>query len=399
MSMPAATAPRTVLAAALAAMLGALPVWLVSATSVLLRDELGLTEARLGVAVSTYFVVSAAAAWPSGRLADRLGARRALAAAVALTSAVVVALVTLAGDWWHVAGLLGVAGVASALVQPATNVAVVGGVSSGRQGLALGIKQAAIPAATLAAGAAVPTIALVAGWRAALALPLVLAVGFAGLWPALPAGRASGARLAETDGGGRGRVPLLVLTLAAGLGVAATISASAFLVPALVDGGLGPGTAGWILSGASLAGVTVRVASGWTADRVGGSGLPGVAALMAAGSVGALMVATVDATPLIALGAALMLGAGWGWNGLFILSVVRAFPASPGRATGLTQVGVRAGGAVGPSLFGLAAVDGALRTGYLAVAGALLAGAVAMAWGRRRLPAPATAPARARLER
>jgi MFS family permease len=368
-------------------MLSALPVWITSAVAVLMRDEIALTEPRLGIAVSVYFAVSALLSWPSGRLADHVGARATLTAAMGCSVLAVLGIVLVASHWTHVVALLGLAGVASALVQPATNLAIVRGVPITRQGLGLGLKQAAVPAATLAAGATVPTLALTFGWRWAFAVPLVIALGFLSIRGAVPDGRRPGARLATVDGG-RGRLPLTVVAATAGLGVAACIAASAFLVAYAVSAGVAVGTAGWILSLASLAGVAVRVGSGWGADRRSASSLRSVALLLALGSLGAATVAWAPGALLLTAGAMLMLGAGWGWNGLLVLALVRAYPDTPGLATGISQVGIRAGGAVGPSVFGFVAGAGSFLAGWVLVSGAMLVASLGMLWCSRRLPEP-----------
>jgi MFS family permease len=377
----------TVVGSATVALLSALPVWITSAVAVLMREEIALTEPRLGVAVSVYFAVSALLSWPAGRLADHIGARATLTAAVVVSSLTVLGIALLAAHWTHVVALLALAGVASALVQPATNLAIVRGVPSTRQGLGLGLKQAAVPGATLAAGATVPTLALAFGWRWAFAVPLVVAVGFVAIRGAIPDGRRPGAKLATIDGAG-GRLPLFVVAATAGLGVAACIAASAFLVAYAVSVGVGVGTAGWMLSLASLAGVAVRVGSGWGADRLPMRSLRGVALLLGLGSVGAATVAWATSPVLLAVGAMLMLGAGWGWNGLLVLALVRAFPATPGLATGISQVGIRAGGAVGPSVFGFVVGAGSYLAGWVLVAAAMLTASVGMLWCARRLPEP-----------
>ena len=51
------------------------------------------------------------------------------------------------------------------LGQLASNLTLARSVPASRLGLSFGIKQAAIPIATLLAGAAVPTVALTIGWR------------------------------------------------------------------------------------------------------------------------------------------------------------------------------------------------------------------------------------------
>ena len=71
-------------------------------------------------------------------------------------------------------------GLANAVSHPAANLSLAREVPAGRQGLSFGIKQAAIPVATLLAGLAVPTIAVTLGWRWAFAggAALALAVAF-----------------------------------------------------------------------------------------------------------------------------------------------------------------------------------------------------------------------------
>ncbi len=383
----------TVLGAAIAALLGSLAVWIVSAVSPLMRDEVGLTEERLGLAVSVYFAVSALVSWLGGGLSDRIGARRTLTLGAACSVAAVLAIALLAHSWIHIVLLLGVAGVGSAVIQPATNHAIVRGVRLSRHGLALGLKQASVPAATLLAGVSVPLLAVTFGWRWAFVLPAVVGLGFLPLRRHLPDGRRPKARLgdASADGGGVG-LPLLVLAVAGGVGVGAISAATAFLVPYLVASGSTESTAGWILALASLAGVTMRVLSGWRADTLGTSSVPAIVTLLAVGSLGAAGLATEGGLVVLALAAMLMVGAGWGWNGLLVLTIVRAFPHTPGLATGISQVGIRGGGAIGPSVFGLVAGGAGYTAGWTMVGAALAVAAVLMWVGGRLLPDPSAAP-------
>jgi MFS family permease len=382
----------TVLGAAVAALLGSLAVWIVSAVSPLMRDEVALTEARLGFVVSVYFAVSALISWLGGGLSDRFGARRTLTLGVSCSVTAVLAIALLARHWVHLAMLLAVAGVGSAIIQPATNHAIVRGVRLSRHGLALGLKQASVPAATLLAGISVPALAVTAGWRWAFVLPAVVALGFLPLRRHLPDGRRPDARLADarTDGGRVGS-PLLVLAIAGGVGVGAISAATAFLVPYLVASGSTESTAGWILASASLAGVAMRVLSGWRADTLGTSSVPAIVTLLAVGSLGAVGLAADRGLVVLTLAAMLMVGAGWGWNGLLVLAIVRAFPHTPGLATGISQVGIRGGGAIGPSIFGLVAGSAGYTAGWVLV-GAALAVASGLMWvGGRLLPEASSA--------
>jgi MFS family permease len=381
----------TVLAAAVAALLGSLAVWIVSAVSPLMRDELGLTEQRLGLAVSVYFAVSALVSWLGGGLSDRVGARTTLLIGAATSVGAVVGIVAVAGTWVHVVLLLALAGVGSAIIQPATNHAIVRGVRLTRHGLALGLKQASVPAATTLAGVGVPLLAVTFGWRWALALPVAAALVFLALQGSLPDGRRPAARLADADRAGDGGVArsLAVVAVAGGVGVGAISAATAFLVPYLVWQGTSEGNAGWVLALASLAGVAMRVLNGWRADSLGTSSVPTIVALLALGALGGVGVALAPSTVWVALGAVLMVGAGWGWNGLLVLTIVRAFPDTPGLATGISQVGIRGGGALGPGAFGLLVATSGYGAAWLAVAVALGVAALLMLLGGRLLPDPA----------
>ncbi len=101
--------------------------------------------------------------------------------------------------------LLALSAAANALGQLASNAALAEHVPAHRQGLSFGVKQAAVPVATLLAGVAVPTVALTAGWRWAF----VVAAGAAlAALPAVPrTGRDRRARAASGGryGGHRGR--------------------------------------------------------------------------------------------------------------------------------------------------------------------------------------------------
>ena len=90
------------------------------------------------------------------------------------------------------------AGLANAVTQPAINLFMADQVPLARQGLAFGIKQAAIPAAVLVSGLTLPLLALPLGWRPTFAIcaagALVVAVvvrrsaaGFAPVPPRDPA--------------------------------------------------------------------------------------------------------------------------------------------------------------------------------------------------------------------
>jgi MFS family permease len=279
-------------------------------------------------------------------------------------------IATVAGRWSALVALLVLGGLANAFAQPAANMALAQGIRAGRQGLAFGVKQSAIPVATLLAGVAVPVFAVALGWRWAFVAAAVLAVLVVATVPSLaaPARREPGAGRLE-----RRAVPALaVLAVAGALGAAAANAMGVFMVDAAVDSGWGEGAAGTLLSAGSLAGLTVRLVVGWAIDRRQGWGLAVVAGLMACGSAGFLLLGNAAGTPVLyTLGAVVAFGAGWGWPGLFHFSVVHAHRRAPATATGFVQTGVFTGGIFGPMAFGYLA-DGRSYAVAWAVGGVAL---------------------------
>ena len=59
-----------------------------------------------------------------------------------------------------------------------------------------------------------------------------------------------------------------------------------------------------------------------------------------------------DHTTVLVIGTLLAFGSGWSWPGLFNLAVVSYYPRTPAAATGITQTGSYAGGAIGPLTMG-----------------------------------------------
>lgn len=212
-----------------ATILGVLPVFLLGGLAVQVRDELGVSEAGLGLAVSTFFAVSALISVHGGRLSERIGAERGVLFG-AVTSLLARAGVALAAT--SLPSLLvcmAIGGLGNAVTQLAANLALAHQISPGRLGLAFGLKQSSIPIATLLGGLAVPLIALTVGWR------WVYAGGgaFAGLLAAWAWSRGTSVNGLKTRSGvvARGQVrALLPLAIAGGLASAAANSLGAFLV-------------------------------------------------------------------------------------------------------------------------------------------------------------------------
>lgn len=373
---------RTVAAAAVSTVLASLPVFLLGGLAVLIREELDFGELQLGLAVSVFFTVAALTAVPAGRVAHRLGAWATTVLAAGLSAACLVAL-ALAGSYSAVLAALAVAGSANALAQIGSNQSLAQAVPAGRQGLAFGVKQSAVPAATLLAGLALPVLGLTLGWRAAFVGAALLSVVYVALAPR-PGRRRSASVSRATRTGDPAVRALAVLALAAALGSAAANSLGAFLVESAVSVGLSPARAGLLLAGGSALGVVMRLLAGWHADTRPDGHLAVVCLMLGTGALGMTLLAT-GSTPALLPGTALAIGLGWSWPGLLTFAVVRLNPAAPAVATSITQTGVFAGGAAGPLLFGLLVETSSYRLAWAVAALALLAAALLMAVGSRLL--------------
>jgi MFS family permease len=356
-----------------ATVVAVLPVFLLGGLAVQVRPDLGLSPAGLGGLVSTYFAASALASIPVGWLVERYGPTRTTQGGVLLAAASMLLIAGPARSYREVLGALLAGGAANAMVQLGSNLSLARSVPPRRMGLSFGVKQAAIPVATLAAGVAVPAVGLTVGWRWAFAGAGVIAVIATVAVPrARSAHRSSGRRDHDVAA-----VGLWVMASAAALASGTANALGAFLVDSSVARGLGAGLAGGMLALASAVGVISRVLSGWLADRRSGGHLAVLAGMLAAGAVGLALLALPTGAALVA-GALLGFGFGWSWPGLLNFAVVRLNPSAPAAATSITQAGVYAGGALGPIGFGALAdlssysVAWAAAAGLMVVAGGLL---------------------------
>ncbi len=365
-----------------------LPVFLVGTLAVEIRHSLHFGTSALGLAVSLYYVGAAAGSVPLSRLTERVGGVRVMRVASVVDALLLVAIAAFASSWPVLLALLVPCGVASAAVAPATNLFLARRTPDGRQGLAFGTKQAAVPLASLLGGLAVPAVALTLGWRWAFVIAGVLACLASTTVPAPRVPISERRRSHRGDDRSVRSVPLVVLAAGLGLGMFAAGGLTAFLVSSAVADGFGKGAAGLVAAGAGGAAVVVRVATGALADRRGGRHFPVVAAMLACGAVGYALLALSAGTTahwLLVPAAVLALGAGWGWNGLFNFAVVRSHRHAPARATGITQVGGRLGGVLGPLSVGFLASHSSYTVAWTVTAVAALVGAATVLLGRQLL--------------
>ena len=373
---------RPVLMAVAVATAGMLPPFLTGGLAVQVRADLDFSPGALGLAVAAFFATASLASAVMGRLVERIGAHRGMRLATVGSSVSLLGIATLAGSWAGLVACLVLGGLANAVSHPSTHLSLAREVPSGRQGLSFGIKQSAIPAATLISGLAVPAIAVTFGWRWAFAGGAVLALAVAACVPPETGQTAGAVHQAKEGRAGDARtLSLVLLAFGIGLGSIAATPLGTFLVESSVDAGLRVETAGLLLACGSACGIGVRVIFGHLADGMRGGRLRLVAAMLVVGTAGFMLLATGIA-PLLVAGAVLGFGAGWGWPGLFNFAVVKTSPGAPAAATGITQTGASGGAALGPLLFGFVVEGTSYSTAWLLCAGVALVAAATILAGR-----------------
>ncbi len=362
--------------------LGALPVFLLGALAVFIRDELNFSETRLGLAASAYYLSSALSSVPGGRFSEAVGGRRAVAVSAALGGAAMASIALFARNYGGLLVLMVAAGLANGAALPASNLVMTETIPVRRQGAAFGVKQSSGPISTLLAGASVPLLGLTVGWRwafllaAAATLPLVV-------WGRRGQGRSLRDRSRPAAPVPVG--PLVVLAGAASAAVVGGASVAAFYVESAVAAGVAPGTAGTILAAGSLTGIGARILWGAAGDRSPRLHVPLMTGLMVVGAASFVLMGRVSAPgPLLAV-TILAFASGWGWPALFNYAIVSRVPLAPALATGIAGTGLYAGGVVGPPLFGAVVEASGYSTAWLCVAASAACSSLLMHIGGRWL--------------
>jgi sugar phosphate permease len=313
--------------------------------------ELSLTQVGLAIAAANSGSVFTLLAW--GLLADRLGERAVLAVGLAGCAAGLVAA-AYAPSFAALVVALTLSGASGASVNAASGRAVMSWFSRDQRGLALGIRQTALPLGGLVAALVLPPAAAAGGVRAGL---LVLA---AGCFAAALAG-ASGLRGAPrdegelTDIGSPVRDPRMwKLSIGSAFVLAAQISILSFLILFLhQERGLSTAVAAGIFALIQALGVLLRIASGRWSDRVQKRIAPlrrlalALTATLAAAAA-LLSAPLVVLVPVFVAAGALSLS----WNGLsFTAAAEIAGRARAGAALGFQQTALAITSAVAPPAF------------------------------------------------
>ena len=343
-----------------------------------IRDEFGLTLSQLGLVLASLWVGTLLTLLGWGLLADRYGERVVLASGLSACG-VLAAAAGWAADFETLALLLLLASAAGASVNAASARAVMQWFEPEERGLALGIRQTAIPAGAGVSALTLPLVNDAGGLRAAYLYLGALCVT-AAIVAALVI-REAPVRDAELEGDA---IPwtlrdrrLWTLSFGSGLYLFAQIGLMSFTVLFLHDAhGVSEGRAAAVLAAFQAAAVVSRIAAGRLSDRMG-SRLRPLRWIGVASAVGLLVTAAaaratvpIVATVIILAGAVSM-----AWNGLSLAAAAElAGRARSGAAVGFQQTTLGVVGVFVPIAFAAVVDATSWRTAFALSALGPLAG-------------------------
>ncbi|HEX9417218.1 MAG TPA: MFS transporter [Gaiellaceae bacterium] len=311
------------------------------------RYDLSLEETGVALAAPSFGTLPALIPW--GHLADRIGERPVATTGLALAAGALAGAAT-TPSYPAFLALLVVAGAFGSAASAASGRAVMFWFERRQRGLALGIRQTAVPLGGLVASLALPALVHAGGLRAAL----LLLAGFAGV------GAAASLLMREAPGLQPGEEivsdlhPLrdrrvLRLLVASGLLIAGQVAATGFTVLFLHEQhGLSIAAAAGVLAGAQALGGVARIAAGHWSDRVGTRAVP-LRMLGVALAVALLATAAAASGPAAIAAAVLVLAGGLGmsWNGLsFTAATELSGHAQAGAAVGVQQSALNGAGSI-----------------------------------------------------
>jgi sugar phosphate permease len=346
-----------------------------------LRSHYDLTLGETGVVLGAVGIGMLFTLLPWGFLADRISEQLVIALGLALAAASLV-LAGWTASYAPLVVALFAAGAFGASVNAASGRAVMGWFPVTQRGLALGVRQTAIPIGGAAAAAGLPWLADAGGTR--LAFVVLGGSCFVGAVVALAFIRtppAPGADLANVTAPMRD-LRMWILGLGAGFYLTAQIAITGFLVLFLhVHRGVSAHSAALLLAGINVLSIGARIVSGRWSDHVH-TRLRPIRQIGVALTAATAIVAVATDAPLALLIPALIVAGclSMAWNGLAIAAAAET--ASGGRvgaAIGLQQtlLGILVAGV--PPLFAVVAGSSWRLAFALAALGPAI-GAIALAW-------------------
>jgi sugar phosphate permease len=337
-----------------------------------LRESYGLSVGQIGVVLAAEWAGALLTFVPWGLAADRLGERWVLTTGLGACGLILAAIATVE-EFWPLVLLLALAGAFGASVSAASGRAVMHWFGPEERGLALGVRQTAIPAGGLVAALVLPQLSVDSAF--------LFLGGFC-----LAGALAGGVVIRECvrDGIEPETVPwtlrdrrLWVLCLGSGMYVVGQVALIGFVVLYLHDErGLSKGAAAAVLAAVQIGAVALRIGAGRWSDllrkRVVPLRLIGLVTCTAMAVVTALLSA-----PLALLLPSIVVAGSFSmaWNGLsFTAAAELAGHRRSGAAIGVQQSAISAAGVAASPLFALAVASTSWRAAYAVAAAFPLVG-------------------------
>jgi sugar phosphate permease len=320
-----------------------------------LQDRYDLSLSAVGLAFSSVWIGPIATLLPWGLLSDRIGERIVLASGLA-GCGVVVAAAGWAGSFWLLVGLLTIAGALGASVNAASGRAVMQWFSADQRGLALGVRQTAIPVGGAIAALALPAVNSANGLKASFLFLGVLCIGcalFAGI-AVREAVRPEAALEAEDVEWTLRDRRLWILSAGSDLYLVGQVAILSFFVLFLHDQhGLSDAAAAAGLAVMQVGAIVTRISSGRISDAIGARIRP-LRWIGLASCAGVLLTAILaDAPVAVVLPVMVVAGAiSMAWNGLSVTAAAElAGLARSGAAIGFQQTTLSVTGLIVPIAF------------------------------------------------
>lgn len=283
-----------------------------------IRDSLDLSLAQVGAILSSHWLGTLVTLVPWGFLTDRVGERIVLVAGLG-TCGLLLVVAGMADSFWVLYALLFLSGAAGASVNAATGRAVLGWFDVSERGLALGIRQAAVPIGGLLGAIVLPFLTVEQAY-ASLGAFCVLAAVIGGALIRDPAGTPLQADAVEWTMRDR---RLWRLSAVSGFYVVAQMALLGFVVLYLHDErGLGKGEAAGVLAAVQVAATILRVVAGRWSDVLRSRVVPLERVGLAMTGTLALATVLLDGPLALLVPAFIVAGAlSMAWNGIAFTAV------------------------------------------------------------------------------
>jgi len=349
-----------------------------------LREEYALSLHEVGILLAAQWVGTTVALLPWGLAADRFGERVVLSVGLGGCAACI-AGAAFASSFAQLLVFLALAGAAGASVNSASGRAVMQWFDASERGLALGVRQTAIPLGGFVGALALPPLAARGGAEAALLFAAALcgAGAVVGALVIRERDDEDDEQKIEVESAlatlGDGR--LWRLSLGSGLYLYAQLAVLGFGVLFLHDEhGVSEGRAALAIAGAQVLAMTLRVGVGRWSDVVGSRVGPLLRIGVAVSAVVAVTAALAGG-PLWALVPAVALAGGlsMAWNGLsFTVAAELAGRRRSGAAIGFQQTVLGLTGVLSPIVFAATVDATSWSAAFALAAGVPLAGVWAL---------------------